>query len=288
MHLNITAASTALFATWVFVENFGLLLDAGDGVSASLGQKGRKVRHVFVTHADRDHVCGLLQLHQLNAREGIPSIHYPKDCGSFPALKEFMEKFDPQSGPATWTGLAPGETVLLDKTHFIEVRSSEHITTENLIKALNYTVCEVRRNLKPELRGMNAADIGQLRKQQGEDAVTEIQVERLLCYSGDAPNLNPEQWAGVKVLIHEATFLEPETARRSHSNVPEVIAAASQLKLEALVLIHFSARYEADEIKRTIREHATKAELRFPVFAVMPGQVCTDLLAAEPVWKPEV
>jgi len=287
MHLTITAASTALFSTWVFVENLGLLFDAGDGVSASLGQKGRKVRHVFVTHADRDHVCGLLQLHQLNAREGIPSIYYPKDCGSFPALKEFMGNFDPQSGPATWIGLLPGETIPLDKTHFIEVRSSEHVTSDNLIKALDYTVCAMRRTLKPELRGMDGAEIGMLRKQQGEDAVTEIQVERLLGYSGDAPKLNAERWAGVKVLIHEATFLEPETARRSHSNLPDVIAAAAQLQLEALVLIHFSARYNAEEIEHAIREHAAKAELRFPVFAVLPGQLCTDLLAAKPVWVPE-
>jgi ribonuclease Z len=286
MHLTITAASTALFSTWVFVENFGLLFDAGDGVSASLGQKGRKVRHVFVTHADRDHVCGLLQLHQLNAREGIPSIHYPKDSGSFPALKEFMEKFDPQSGPATWIGLAPGETAHLDKTHFIEVRSSEHVTSENLIKALDYTVCEMRRTLKPELRGMNGADIGNLRKQQGEDAVTETQVERLIGYSGDAPKLNPEHWAGVKILIHEATFLEPETARRSHSNLPDVITAAAQLDLEALVLIHFSARYNAEDIEHAILEHASSANLRFPVFAVLPGQVYTDLLSTTPVWTP--
>jgi ribonuclease Z len=90
MHLNLTAASTALFSTWVFVENLGILFDPGDGVSATLGQKGRKIRHVFITHADRDHVCGLLQLHQLNAANGSPHIYNPKNCGSFPALRDLM------------------------------------------------------------------------------------------------------------------------------------------------------------------------------------------------------
>lgn len=288
MHLTITAASTALFSTWVFVENFGLLFDAGDGASASLGQKGRKVRHVFVTHADRDHVCGLLQLHQLNARDGIPSIYYPKDCGSFPALKEFMGNFDPQSGPATWVGLAPDETVNLDDVNFIEARSSEHVTSGNLTKALDYTLCQVRRTLKPELRAMNGADIGARRKEQGEDAVTEAKVERLIGYSGDAPKLKPERWSGVKILIHEATFLEPETARNSHSNLPDVMTAAAKLKLEALVLIHFSARYSSKEIERAIREHASATNLHFPVFAVLPGQVVTDLLSTRPIWAPNI
>ncbi|WP_395732381.1 MBL fold metallo-hydrolase [Prosthecobacter sp.] len=286
MHLTIAAASTALFSTWVFVENFGLLFDAGDGISASLGQKGRKVRHVFVTHADRDHVCGLLQLHQLNARDGIPHIFYPKDSGSFPALKDFMEKFDPQSGPATWRGLAPGETVPLDKTHFIEARTSEHVTMGDLTKSLDYTLCAVRRSLRPELTGMNGAEIGALRKEHGEDAVTEPQIEKLVGYSGDAPQLRPERWSGVKILFHEATFLAPETARSSHSNLPDVIASAAQLDLEALVLLHFSARYKADEIVQAVRQHAAAAKVGFPVFVILPGQVYSDLLSTEPVWEP--
>ncbi len=51
---------------------------------------------MFISHADRDHLTGLLQFNQLNARSGFPVIYYPKDCGSFPALKEFTTKFDPQ------------------------------------------------------------------------------------------------------------------------------------------------------------------------------------------------
>ncbi|MBE7496329.1 MAG: MBL fold metallo-hydrolase [Verrucomicrobiaceae bacterium] len=288
MHLTISASSTALFSTWVFVENFGLLFDAGDGVSASLGQKGRKVRHVFVTHADRDHVCGLLQLHQLNARDGTPSIYYPRDCGSFPALKEFMGNFDPQSGPATWIGLSPGDIVNLDKMHFIEARTSEHVTSGNLAKALDYTLCSVRRILKPELHGMSGIEISALRKSHGDDAVTETQVVKLIGYSGDAPKLNPERWSGVKILIHEATFLERETARNFHSNLPDVILAAAQLEIEALVLIHFSARYNPGEIERAIREHAAAVNLRFPVFAVLPGRVAGDLLSTHPVWDPKI
>ncbi len=96
MQLTITGYSTALFSTWYFVEEWGILFDAGDGLISALLQKSRKIDHVFISHADRDHLTGLLQFNQLNARPGYPIIHYPKDAGSFPVLGEFSRKFDPQ------------------------------------------------------------------------------------------------------------------------------------------------------------------------------------------------
>jgi ribonuclease Z len=41
--------------------NGGLLFDCGDSAAAGLLPKGRKVKTVAVTHADRDHLSGLLQ-----------------------------------------------------------------------------------------------------------------------------------------------------------------------------------------------------------------------------------
>lgn len=104
MHLNISGYSTALFSTWYFIEELGLLLDAGDGLTATLLQKARKVEHVFISHADRDHLTGLLQFNQLNAREGFPKIYYPFHCGSFPALEEFTKRFDPHVKGTVWNG----------------------------------------------------------------------------------------------------------------------------------------------------------------------------------------
>ena len=286
MKLAITAASSALFSTWVFVENLGLLFDAGDGVSASLGQKGRKIRHVFITHADRDHVCGLLQLHQLNAADGFPRIYFPADCGSFPALQDFVGRFDPQSGPATWRGVKPGETIDVENGYTVTARMSAHLSSGDAVKALDFTLCRTRRTLRPEYRSMSGPEIASKRKELGEEITTETKCEELLGYSGDAPSLDPQRWPGVKVLIHESTFLDPDTARRSHSNLPQVIAAAAQLNLEALILLHFSARYKPAEILSAIREHAVRLQPRFPIFAVCPGQVEVDILATPPVWPP--
>ena len=48
MKLTITGFSTALFSTWYFIEELGLLFDCGDGASAGLLQKTRKIKHIFV------------------------------------------------------------------------------------------------------------------------------------------------------------------------------------------------------------------------------------------------
>lgn len=77
------------------MEELNLLFDAGDGILSGLLQKSRKIKYVFVSHPDRDHLNGLPQFVQFNARENFLIIYYPKDSGSFPAMKSFLEKFDP-------------------------------------------------------------------------------------------------------------------------------------------------------------------------------------------------
>ncbi|WP_282456680.1 hypothetical protein [Chitinophaga sedimenti] len=42
MKLTISGYSTALFATWYFIDELGILLDAGDGLTSSLLQKAGK------------------------------------------------------------------------------------------------------------------------------------------------------------------------------------------------------------------------------------------------------
>lgn len=286
MKLTITAFSTALFSTWVFIEELGLLFDAGDGVSAGLTQKAGKIKNVFITHADRDHVCGLLQLHQLNARDGSPSIYYPKDCGSFDPFREFVARFDPQSGPASWLGLDENQTIELPNGYHINSIRSEHVQKSGQVKALSYRLSHTRKRLRAEFQGLPGKAIAEKKRELGEDAISEAVTEPLIGYSGDTPSLNPGDWLGVKVLMHEATFLEPETGRGQHANLPQVIQSASTLDLDALVLMHFSSRYKPDEITRAIRKHADINQIPFSIYAITPGTVSRDLLNQKPVYQP--
>lgn len=289
MPLTLTGYSTALFATWYFVDELGLLFDAGDGITSTLLHRSRKVKHVFVSHADRDHLTGLLQFNQLNAREGFPRIHYPRDCGSFKALAEFSTRFDPQVAGALWQPLAEGEEVRFGDVVVEPVRNGHVETAPEMMKSLSYRVWSVRRKLKPELAHLSGAEIKRLADEQGRDSTTtEVRVN-LINYSGDTPVEDPTRWNGSDVLIHEATFLQDDQEDRveahgnKHSTLEEVMEMVASIRVGTLVLGHFSARYSAERIDRRIKELCDKYAVVLPVHRVLPGLASVDILRGTPI-----
>jgi ribonuclease Z len=292
--ITITAYSTALFSTWVFVDQWRLLLDAGDGVCAGLLQKTRKIHTVAVTHADRDHLAGLLQLLQLNSRDGLPHILYPADCGSFPSLAAFCEKFDPHTeGKASWTAIRPGDVVNLVKGYKLTTASSSHFTdAAGKIKSLSYFVLRETRILKPQYVGLGQAELDHLRQQHGVDELTQVTEEPILAYSGDTAIGSPETWRGYRILIHEATYLSHDDAgdqsgrRNQHSVLADVLEMTRQAGPEVLVLTHLSPRYKVAEVLETVQRQSRDLAVQFPVHVVPPGEIVRDVLNTKPVWQP--
>lgn len=278
MSLTLTGYSTALYATWWFVEEWGLLFDCGDGASAALGQKGRKVKTIAFSHADRDHLAGIVNFLQLNGQGERPRILYPADCGSFPALADFSKRFDPhQEGRPEWVPVRVGETHAIGKGRYLEVLPNEHIVAEDgICKSVSYKVIEKRRHLLEEHRALPGPEIGALKKRLGEEAVTEERVRPLLGFSGDAASPNAALWADVPCVIHEATFLEgaqtDELAmKHRHCRLPDVLTMAAELDLESLVVGHFSTRYSHDQIQEAIEHERGRSGFEGKVLAVLPG-----------------
>ncbi|HRG89436.1 MAG TPA: MBL fold metallo-hydrolase [Chitinophagales bacterium] len=211
MKLTITGYSTALFATWYFIDELALLFDCGDGVTAGLMQKARKVNHVFVSHADRDHLTGLVQFNQLNARPGAPVIHYPADSGSFPALAQFTSKFDPHVTGTIWAPVKSGDHVHIKDDYYVECIRNNHVNAAaGVNKSLSYIVYQLKAKLKPEYAGLSGAEIKTLIDKTGKAQLTEQHRTNILAYSGDTPVHDIERWNNCKILIHEATFLDTE------------------------------------------------------------------------------
>jgi len=289
---SITGYSTALFSTWIFVEQLGLLLDAGDGICAGLLQKSRKVRKVAITHPDRDHVTGILQLQQLNAQDGVPEIFYPADCGSFPALAEFCRNFDPGRGDqVTWSPVKPGDNRDLGGGFCLKVIANDHFNDKpGQIKSISYLVTRQTRKLKTEFAGLSGDELAGISRQHGSDYLTNGIEETVLGYSGDT-NVSPaSRWAGCRILIHEATFLKEADAgeragRHSHSFLVDVLRMALEARPRQLILNHFSSRYTREEIITAVQREASLLKLPFPVFAILPGEIARDILASPPVWK---
>lgn len=290
MFYNITGYSTALFSTWYFIDELRLLFDAGDGLMASLLQKSRKIEHVFISHADRDHVTGLLQFNQLNSRPGFPIIHYPKDSGSFPALNEFSVKFDPHVTGTVWTPISPENDVPIKKDIFVRSIPNTHAAKKGGIRSLSFKVIQTKMKLNPELRKLPAEDIKRIIEEKGKAGThTEIQTN-LISYSGDTPVEDLTRWENSQILIHEATFLRDDDEEKvlgphssKHSYLEEVMEMVSGSNIEQLILGHFSSRYSAEQIDSRILELCEKYAINIPVFRVLPGHVGHNILHGQPV-----
>lgn len=291
MKLTITGYSTALFATWYFVEELGVLFDAGDGMIASLLQKSRKVKHVFLSHADRDHLTGLLQFNQLNARPGLPAIYYPKDAQSFKALETFTKQYDKQVAQTLWQPVQPGDRLWVKSDmYYVEpLRNGHVVTDENIIKSLSYKVFQTKRKLKAEFASLTEEEVKQLSYERGKENISEEVSHCVLAYSGDTPVEDWERWNGCETLIHEATFLgdgddvKLRTHGNRHSNVEEVIDMVSHLQVENVILGHFSSRYTTEQIKKRVLDLCEKYALQTKLYLVLPGETVTDILGGKPV-----
>lgn len=292
--LQITLFSTALYATWIFMDQWKLLFDAGDGVTAGLLHKSRKVQTVALTHADRDHVAGLLQFLQLNGRDGAPRLLYPRDSTSLPALAVFTAQFDPTtSAQVVWQAVAPGDVLPLQKELQLLVRPSLHwrdVPPEQ-VQVVAYTVQRVVASLRPELQGRPQAELDAIRLSDGRAGLMTARTDDLLTFSGDTPLMPAEAWGRPQLLIHEATFLDDETAADAaatrynrHSGLPGVLSLAHALAPQGLILTHFSLRYSPEEIIATIQREARRRQLPFPVWAVLPGEIARDILHTPPLW----
>lgn len=289
MNLKITAYSTALFSTWIFIEELGCLFDAGDGVAAGLMQKSRKIKHVFVSHADRDHLTGLFQLNQLNAREGYPIIYYPKDCGSFPKLAGFTKKFDPHVAGTVWKPLINLSEINVKNGFFVQAITNNHVETkDNLTKSFGFKLFETKKKLKKEFQGLDGNEIVKIKEEKGVDFTTETKKTNILSYSGDTGILDYETWDNSHILIHEATFFGGDEGHISphgnkHSTLEEVLKMVSEIKVDKLILSHFSSRYSDEQIDERIISLCKKYKVKIPVWRILPGTIERNILSKQPI-----
>jgi len=289
MKYNITAYSTALFSTWINVEELNLLIDAGDGLTAGLLQKSRKIKHVFVTHPDRDHLNGLPQFIQLNSRSDYPIIHYPKDSGSFPAMRQFLHKFDPHIEGAQWKGIEDGQTIKIKQGFEIDAVRNEHIICpQGVHKSLSYKLYTTKSKLKPEFKNYTSDQIKNIAIDKGKDFLSQTIRTNIISFSGDTPVDDYSKWDHSEILIHEATFLRedlniPSKARNKHSTLEEVLKMVKEININTLILTHFSTRYSKEQIDESVLELIKAYGIQIPVYIIYPGEICRDILSGTPI-----
>jgi len=291
MNLTITGYSTALFSTWYFIEEYRLLFDAGDGIASSLLQKSRKIDHIFLSHADRDHLTGLLRLNELIARDGLPNLYFPTDAHSFSALEIFSKQFDARVGQTNWQGMGDQQWAMIQKDIFVQALRNNHVVSAHpwQVKSVSYQLYQLKQKLKAELVGLSQEQLTRMALTAGRETMTESVRVNLVGYSGDTPADQLGQWNNTSVLIHEATFLsrqdikETDPTRNRHSTLEEVLREVAQLKIERLILGHFSSRYSPEQIDSAIKKYCQLYKIQIPVYRLLPGQLQWDILQSQPV-----
>lgn len=306
LSLALAIHSSPRFATWIWVPDWHILIDAGDGATQHLGYKIRKIDTVALTHSHRDHIGGLLQVLNQRGEAGSFGVAHPCGSRSFGMLESFSHKFNPGSSrQAIWRALEEGDELPgVDNLRPIKAFRTRHYLDDNLQnppRSLGYHLLWRKQKVKAELRLLPQAELDALRMEVGKENITEQVDEKWISIGGDGEPLNPQEVAGTKLLLHEATFLSPSdrdsgdedegeitvqpTHGHVHSTVEEAISVAREARIENLVLYHISTRYTDQEIRERIREEAQKAGLKARVWAALPRRVHWNLLGERPLWE---
>jgi len=266
-----------------------MMFDCGDGASLDLSGKLLRLKKIFITHADRDHINGLPQALNMLGSSG-PEVFYPPGSGSFAALKRFLDVFDPETcAHATWTAFEPGQKEPLSGDWMVEAFKTQHFLSDDQDRhrSLGYLVSRVVQKLRSDLRGLEQEEIDLIREDQGREAIQTEVIEPYYIVSGDTVPLSTEQIGATPYLVHECTFLDGTPGGRmgDHSVLPNLLDSVMQAPLKKLLLYHISQRFDPEAGRASINEECRQRGIRFPVAAVFAGETVDDGFA-QTVYEP--
>jgi len=271
--------SKALYSTWVYYAPDRILFDCGEGVSSLLENKVFAVKHVFLSHGHADHIAGLMGLinirnNAMGDHEKELRVHYPAGSHFVSELIHYFARTNRNlQYELEWIPMQVGDRVTQlagRMPRYIEAFGTIHARGE---PSLGYNVCEVRRRLRAEYRGLPQEEIVALVRQGKKDEISEEYTQFLFSYGGDSVPLNPASVRGTEVLLHEATFLADEDRKEyKHATVWEALDVARKAEVEKeLIVFHISSRYRGD-LRSTARQ-IEAMNLPFAVRLVPPGEM---------------
>lgn len=260
--LLLQGYSRGLLASWLFVQNYNLLIDAGEGVTPSLYHKLGTINHIVITHSHFDHVGGLAGLLHLQARVAPASrvnLYLPGNDRRFEQMLGILGSHARDRVDIRRTDQE--QSFPIGGGRILETFPVEHSATSRGV-----LVREIRRKLKPEFIGIEGNRLGELRRQG-------VEIERsfkhtLLAATGDTGPLRDKDitiMRGADLVVTEATFLTKQDRLAenidNHNDLPSALSALRELKPKRAILQHFSTRYTDRAVKLAVRQ----SDLPIPV-----------------------
>ncbi|XP_074277282.1 nuclear ribonuclease Z-like [Silene latifolia] len=250
---KIEGISIAGQETCVMVPSLSIAFDIGRCPRRAVNQQ-----FLFISHGHMDHIGGLPMYVATRGLYSMkpPTIFVPS------VIKEHVERlFDVHRAmdfselKHTLIGLDVGEEVCIRRD--IKVKAFK---TYHAIPSQGYIVYSIKQKLKQEYVGLPANEIKELKLSGVE--ITNTITSPEIAFTGDTTADFIVDPANVdvlraKVLVMECTFLDDQAtvahAREyGHTHLDEVVNYAEMFQNNAILFIHFSARYQAYEILEAV------------------------------------
>jgi ribonuclease Z len=250
--LTVSGVSVGGMETSIRLRELGFCFDVGradrDAVNCET---------VLFTHGHVDHFAGVFAHVAARGLRGMRPPTYvvpPHLAEPLHQLLELWRGIDRADLACKVVPLGPGEELVHRQNLRIRPFAVSHFGP-----AQGYGVWEVKRKLMPRYRELTHDEVRALRA-TGEE-VTEPVETPLVAFSGDARSdvLDEPVMRSAKLAIFEVTFLDElvsvESARsKGHTHLDEVLERAEHFRNEAILMTHFSSRYNPERVRAILAE----------------------------------
>ena len=256
--LQVDGFSVGGVETCYQIPAFDACLDIG---RCPPGAERRSV--LLLTHAHIDHAAGLPYYVSLRGLMNMapPKVYCPAPSrDDLQAVLSAWSKLQSDSERCRLIGVAPGDEIRLPRGHVARPYRSPH-----RIATVGYTIYSQRKHLKPELHGLDGAQIAE-RARQGE-LVNEVSERAELSFPGDTRIEVVDREPSVRqarILMLECTFMGTgvsiqKAERSGHIHLDQIAERADLFENEHIVLTHFSRRYSDDFIRAEVERRLPPA-----------------------------
>lgn len=221
--------------------------------------------HVFITHGHVDHLGAVVAHAARRALQKQKPATYYVPTHLVPHLESILYSTSVMQGDVPFLAtFVPLEA--FDEVHISNKYVVRAVPTTHRVPSFGYILYEKKNCLKPELRHLSGVEIAALKRTGHE--VTTYKLTPEIAYTGDttievftaAPDDDrAKDLLQAKVLITEATYVDSETmvedaVARGHVHLDQLAVHEKLFQdVGTLVLVHFSARYGAEELIQSIR-----------------------------------